>query len=400
MLFDLEPLRLGIEPLLKFSYQEYDKRPAYSIPNTNERLAHMQLQDVVLIELDATLDGISNLIHQLTLVHTAVKLRSDAIRNSMAPVSAIPTEVLHEISRIVVHDARFPQSGGSPIKTPQQTGSSGAVSSLSRVCKRWRAATLDLPELWTAVCMPWSSAVRAREMLLEYAKRARNLPLELSSWTPGNFLTKLPLDSSLAPRVVSATMLVTPEPCHWQDPDWSSPDWEESLSALEHATIIGHMQYPEQRVQFQDWVSKCRSMCLIDVRPNSRCWRKFQNLETLTLSQVDQYVLVDLSRKVECPNLRNLILLDITVRDEKQLRPGYPQPKKDKGAKIASGGHLDEGLVSLRIIGCDDEIMLLICDGWKLENLISFELRVRNYYSECVSEAKDCIRAFVSVFKY
>ncbi|KAJ6477594.1 hypothetical protein C8R45DRAFT_1076848 [Mycena sanguinolenta] len=101
------------------------------------------------------------------------KLETDKIR------------VLHQLNAVVDPVARFPLEISSEIflqslPALSPTGKQDVPTGLLRICNAWTDIALSTPRLWTTVCIRFPCGDHCAEVLLNWFKRARNLPLSIS----------------------------------------------------------------------------------------------------------------------------------------------------------------------------------------------------------------------------
>ncbi|KAJ6477613.1 hypothetical protein C8R45DRAFT_363383 [Mycena sanguinolenta] len=92
--------------------------------------------------------------------------------------------VLHQLNAALDPVARLPREISSEIfllsLAPSPTGEQDVPTALLRICNAWSGIALSTPRLWTTVRIHFPCGDHCAEVLLNWFKRARNLPLSIS----------------------------------------------------------------------------------------------------------------------------------------------------------------------------------------------------------------------------
>ncbi|TFK61754.1 hypothetical protein BDN72DRAFT_849411, partial [Pluteus cervinus] len=134
-----------------------------SNPNTTSFIHGLSIKDAY-VKLDVE---IAQLETRLSSLKT--------LRNSLAPISKIPTEILTKMFRHCYEPSEFPFSEDLDVNTR---------FFISWVCRHWRDTALATPNLWTIISKK-SSEVRLHvDFVQELLIRSRGLNLALNLYKP------------------------------------------------------------------------------------------------------------------------------------------------------------------------------------------------------------------------
>ncbi|TFK63593.1 hypothetical protein BDN72DRAFT_847461 [Pluteus cervinus] len=98
----------------------------------------------------------------------------NTFRNTLAPVSGLPTEVLSEIFLHLLKDTSIFEIGWNPVDPVTVT----------RVCRRWRHTALTIPQLWATIADKRSDVPIRIDQIEAYIQRSRTTPLSVHLWNP------------------------------------------------------------------------------------------------------------------------------------------------------------------------------------------------------------------------
>ncbi|KAJ6477624.1 hypothetical protein C8R45DRAFT_363451, partial [Mycena sanguinolenta] len=92
--------------------------------------------------------------------------------------------VLHQLNAALDPVARLPLEISSEIflqsLAPSPTGEQDVPTALLRICNAWSGIALSTPRLWTTIRIQFPCGDDCAEVLLNWFKRARNLPLSIA----------------------------------------------------------------------------------------------------------------------------------------------------------------------------------------------------------------------------
>ncbi|TFK60881.1 hypothetical protein BDN72DRAFT_778848, partial [Pluteus cervinus] len=104
------------------------------------------------------------------------------IRNSLAPISKIPTELLSRIFRNCPKDSTFPFS--------DENLDVNTRFFVSWVCRHWRSTALATPSLWTVISKKSREVPIPHDFVQELLVRSRGLNIAISLFDPSPDMLK------------------------------------------------------------------------------------------------------------------------------------------------------------------------------------------------------------------
>lgn len=113
------------------------------------------------------LDAFSRLVHKMTSIQNDLRHRVNYIQNALAPIFAIPPEILQRIFEETVLIAEH---------------STEAAKYMSHVCVHWRALALGTPSLWRNIYVPSTISMRkiSDEFIDTCVQRSLSQPLNIA----------------------------------------------------------------------------------------------------------------------------------------------------------------------------------------------------------------------------
>lgn len=162
-LFDVSPIEQALAPLLSFTYPTISTTPAILIQMPSERATYKSALDTALGDIEETRISVARLEEMVARLHSDLRRREAAVKEALAPVTGMPTEILQDIFLIVLACAE-----GRPSDTS---------ITLSHVSSRWCHVSLGLWELWSTARL----TQRLPDMLQTFASRSGNLRLDVSA---------------------------------------------------------------------------------------------------------------------------------------------------------------------------------------------------------------------------
>lgn len=183
LLFDVTQVESALEALRSYTYPCIEITPTILISKASSRAYCVAEYSKLLDDIDETHSALVRLEAQLKDVDVRLQQRRGAVSTALAPVTGLPTELLHEIFSQVAASDR----------------SSKARIRLSHVSSTWRAASLGLKELWTVIEVPEGST----DMVHEFAARSGDLRLELYRLPGTEWPEDLELTSNEASRILA-----------------------------------------------------------------------------------------------------------------------------------------------------------------------------------------------------
>lgn len=200
MFFDTSTVDSALQSLLAFRYPDADTFPVLATPRTRDRVKRTEELASLLREFERTIVAVAHLEVKVWALGRELRNRASTIATALAPVTALPTELLRDIFRMVVVD----------------DDSSQSRIALSHVSSRWRSVSLALPELWTEL---QHRASYRDKMTTEFMARSRSLTLGISLDTsipsatiPGSRLSSVTIRGRVTHEAFHALVPPTPVP--------------------------------------------------------------------------------------------------------------------------------------------------------------------------------------------
>lgn len=203
MLIDLGSLTVALDQVESFKYPAINLCPLLLVKGTDARHVRKQELDAVRHDLEESVAVVLQLADRLSAVRRGLEIRAASLANACAPVTALPTELLSEIFKLVAYspDPRMRSSTCSYAGTEM---SSQSRIDLSHVCSEWRGIMLGIPELWTLIQLPSHDPPT---MLDEFVRRSRSLSVDITFLSlehhhnSDSFWFDLPLDAYQCPLI-------------------------------------------------------------------------------------------------------------------------------------------------------------------------------------------------------
>lgn len=156
-----------VEALVSHQWPAVDLTPPTLIRDSESRSSRKEALNAALLELTGSRATLAELQEHLSDVQLQMEARQNAIANTLAPVNALPPELLREVFLVVY------------LKDPF---SKDRVS-ISHVCSRWRAIATSTPHIWTTLKIRHELSRLLEDWVQLLADRSRPLPMDVIMMT-------------------------------------------------------------------------------------------------------------------------------------------------------------------------------------------------------------------------
>lgn len=230
---DNSSLCAALELLSKFSpfSKSQDIAPRLLLSRPSSRYAHTVICKRALESLEESRLLMKKITDSVVRIQADCSRQEAALRNSLAPVSALPVECLEEIFRWLATGATYSDVGYTT----------------SRVCSLWRLISLRLPILWTHV----RCEAHLQRMVKANKKMLLPLPLRVTMSSRATYPPKIWEDEESRENIVSLRYVATKKPTRpalWLLPTTELPSHAELIvdarSLLSWPLATNAAEYP------------------------------------------------------------------------------------------------------------------------------------------------------------